>query len=395
MRLWLDSADPTHPESAATWVGEEADIRFRWTAGEGRIDIDGRSDEVEGDPWAILASLREAHPGWWGGYIGYDVKNAKDDLASGNADPVGAPDLVFARFGRVTELGPGACPAWPASDWRCGPLRNRIGKADYVAAVAEAKRRIHEGDVYEVNLSHPLTATFSGDPLAFYLRLREWARVPFGAFFQDGDLAIACASPERFLRIRDGILRSDPIKGTAPRGADPEEDDRLRQALAGSLKNRAENLMIVDLVRHDLSQVCDPGSVTVRDLFAVQTFATVHQMVSVVEGRLRAGVDVVDAVKACFPMGSMTGAPKIAAMRLIDELETWRRGVYSGAVGLISPEGQAQFNVVIRTAVIHRDRLVYGVGGALTSDSDPEQEWEETLLKAKVLGAQLGLEILP
>lgn len=395
MRLWLDSADAAHPESAVSWVGEEADVIFRWRDGIGRVAFEGREHAMDGDPWSSLRTLRAQYPGWWGGYIGYDVKNAKDAVDSRNADLVGAPDLVFARFRRVTPIAPGDLPGWESNPFTCQPLRNTVRRSDYEQAVIEAKRRIREGDVYEVNLSHPLRAAFSGDPLGLYLRLRGKARVPFGAFLQDGGLAVACASPERFIRVRDGILRSDPIKGTSPRGIDEAHDTQLKQALLESPKNRAENLMIVDLVRHDLSQVCEPGSVVVRDLFGIQTFATVHQMVSVVEGRLMADVDTLEAVKACFPMGSMTGAPKIAAMRLIEDLESWRRGVYSGAIGMIAPEGDAQFNVVIRTALIQGGTLVYGVGGAVTSDSDPAAEWEETLVKAKVLGDVVGLEILP
>jgi len=394
VRLWLDSADPAHPASDASWVAEDADVIFRWREGAGHVSTGGQTQRVDGSPWQTLKDLRAAYPGWWGGYIGYDVKNATETLHSRNSDLVGAPDLLFARFRQVSELESGRAPDWQASAFRCGPLRNRVHRRDYEAAVIEAKRRIREGDLYEVNLSHPLCASFEGDPYGLYRRLREHARVPFGAYLQEGDFAVACASPERFLRIQDGVLRSDPIKGTAPRGTDPDEDQRLKAALADSAKNRAENLMIVDLVRHDMSRVCMPGSVVVRDLFGIQTFATVHQMVSAVEGRLAAGLDALDAVSACFPMGSMTGAPKIAAMKWIDALETWRRGVYSGTIGMITPDGDAQFNVVIRSALIRGDTLVYGVGGAITSDSDPAQEWEETLVKARVLTDLIGLEIL-
>jgi para-aminobenzoate synthetase component 1 len=393
VRLWLDSADPSHPASDASWVAEDADVIYRWREGKGDVSTGGHARPLDGNPWEALKALRAAYPGWWGGYIGYDVKNATETLHSRNPDLIDAPDLLFARFRQVRELESGRVPDWQASSYRCGPLRNRIVRCDYEAAVIDAKRRIREGDLYEVNLSHPLFAAFDGDPLALYRRLREHARVPFGAFLQDGDFAVACASPERFLRVQDRILRSDPIKGTSPRGADPVADQSLKAALADSAKNRAENLMIVDLVRHDLSRVCLPGSVVVRDLFGIQTFATVHQMVSVVEGRLDPGVDVVDAIKACFPMGSMTGAPKIAAMRHIESLESWRRGVYSGAIGMIGPDGDAQFNVVIRSALIRGETLVYGVGGAITSDSDPAQEWEETVLKARVLADLIGLEI--
>lgn len=395
MRLWLDSVDPTHPSASVSWAATEPDVVLRWQDGIGSLVSPHGGEALEGDPWACLKQVRSRYPGWWGGYLAYDLKNARDGLHSANPDRVGAPDLVFARFAQVERLPPGGSPRWVAGSYRAGPLRNRLRREAHIGAVREAQRRIREGDVYEVNLSHPLEADFEGDAYALYLDLRARAQVPFGAYMDDGDLRIACASPERFVSLVGGGLRSDPIKGTAPRSDEPEEDARLRSDLASSAKNRAENLMIVDLVRHDFSRVCEPGSVRVRDLFGIQTFRTVHQMVSTVTGQVRKGLATEDVLSACYPMGSMTGAPKIAAMRLIEELESWRRGIYSGAIGMMAPDGDAHFNVCIRTAVIRGGRIVYGTGGAVTSDSDPAQEWDETLVKARVLSGITGLEIVP
>jgi para-aminobenzoate synthetase component 1 len=217
--------------------------------------------------------------------------------------------------------------------------------------------------------------------------MRRRGPVPFAAYLQLDGLAACCASPELYLQKRGERLISDPIKGTRPRGDTPEQDEQICMELQSNLKERAENLMIVDLVRNDFSRVCEAGSVRVSKLFEIQKFATVFQMVSRVEGMLKPSVPPEEALAACFPMGSMTGAPKIRAMELIEQIETYRRGLYSGAIGFFTPEGDFTFNVVIRTAIIRDDKLLYATGGAITADSDPESEWEETWIKARALGA--------
>jgi len=199
-------------------------------------------------------------------------------------------------------------------------------------------------------------------------------------------VAVVGSSPERFLRVEsDGAVESRPIKGTRARGRDPEQDRRLREELAGSAKDRAENLMIVDLVRNDLGRVCATGSVAVPELFAVEEYARVFQMVSTVTGRLAPGRDALDLVRATFPPGSMTGAPKIAAMRLLDRLEPVRRGIYSGAVGWLDARGGADLAVVIRTLLVREGRALLHVGAGIVADSDPRAEWRETLDKAAAL----------
>jgi len=263
-------------------------------------------------------------------------------------------------------------------------LKYSVERDQYLECIKEAKRKISEGDYYELNLSHQLFARFEGDPYALYQKMREVGPVPFGAYMQKENLSVCSMSPERFLAKQGSRVYSQPIKGTIHRGVNETDDRKLREGLRESLKDRAENLMIVDLVRNDLSRIARKGSVEVSELFQIQTFGTVHQMVSTVEAEAETE-NPIEIIKACYPMGSMTGAPKISAMKSIEELENYRRGIYSGAIGYLDPKGDFDFNVVIRTAIISGSNLFYSVGGAITGDSDPEQEWEETLVKARAL----------
>lgn len=377
----LDSQLPSHPSSGRSFLFAGFDAVFRWK------QFHHEAQDAHGDPWKALSRFREQFPGYCCGYLGYDLKNAREALHTTNADDVELPDMWMGRPTRLYILeNNGDVPKISHGDFSIDDLHTRISAATYKSRIEKAQSYIQEGDIYEVNLSHQLEAGFRGDPFDLFIDMRNRGPVPFGAFLKMEDVSACCASPERFLTRNGDSLISDPIKGTRPRGRDAGEDEAIIRELQSSEKDKAENLMIVDLVRNDFSRVCESGSVKVRNLFEIQHFNTVHQMVSRVEGKLNNTVSTEEALAACFPMGSMTGAPKIRAMQIIEELEDYKRGLYSGAIGVITPEGDFNFNVVIRTAIIRNGQLYYAAGGAITADSDPASEWDETLVKSRALG---------
>jgi len=266
------------------------------------------------------------------------------------------------------------------------PLQAHFGRTTYASAVQKCRNHIFCGDVFEICLTHRLEAEQSGTPWDIYQVLRHINPAPFSAWLQFADFQIASASPERFLNLNEkGVAESRPIKGTRPRGKSPAEDAILAKELASSEKDQAENVMIVDLVRNDLGKVCRTGSVIVPEMLVVEKYSSVFQLVSTVQGMLGEDKDAFDLVRACFPGGSMTGAPKIEAMQIIDSLEPVNRGLYSGAIGYIDASGVMDLSIVIRTLVCKDGRVTMGVGGAVVADSDPIREYNETLDKAQAL----------
>jgi para-aminobenzoate synthetase component 1 len=249
---------------------------------------------------------------------------------------------------------------------------------------------IAAGDVFQVNLSQRFVATGRPEPLDLYLRLKAASPAPFAAFLHWDDLAVVSASPELFYQTCGDILVTRPIKGTRPRGPAVDEDERLAAELRSSPKDRAELTMIVDLERNDLGRVCKYGSVAVVDPMKLESFAQVHHLVATVEGTIRPGAGPVDVVRAVFPGGSITGAPKIRAMEIIDELELNRRSLYTGAIGYFSRGGSSAFNIAIRTILVEGNRASFQVGGGIVADSDPEAEYEETLVKGRGMRAVLS-----
>ncbi|MCG5512599.1 aminodeoxychorismate synthase component I [Ectothiorhodospira shaposhnikovii] len=266
-----------------------------------------------------------------------------------------------------------------------GPLRANLSPDAYHQRFDRVQAFIREGDCYQVNLAQRFEAPAQGDAWGAYRRLRELSPAPYGAFLRFPEVAVLSNSPERFLHLRDGTATTCPIKGTRPRGRTPEEDARLREALANSDKDRAENVMIVDLLRNDLGKTCAVGSVAVPELFALESYATVHHLVSTVTGRPAPGRDAVDLLRGCFPGGSITGAPKLRAMEIIELLEPHRRGIYCGAIGYLGFDGAMDTNIAIRTLVHSHGRLRFWAGGGITTGSRMAHEYQETLDKAAAM----------
>jgi para-aminobenzoate synthetase len=295
---------------------------------------------------------------------------------------VTASRLLDIAAGREPESGP-TLQVGPDSGSLPRALSFNRSREQYLADIETAIDHLLAGDSYEICLTNQLSTEVDVDPLDLYRHLRHANPAPFAAYLRFGDLAVLSSSPERFLSVsRDGEAEARPIKGTSRRGSTPEEDATLAAALAADEKNRAENLMIVDLLRNDLGAVCEVGSVEVPEMMAVESYETVHQLVSAVRGRLRPGTSALDCIRSCFPPGSMTGAPKRRTTEILDRLEGGPRGVYSGAIGWLGLGGAADLSVAIRTIVLAAGGATIGAGGAIVLQSDPEREYEEMLLKA-------------
>ena len=357
--------------------------------------------------FTALQTHLHSHSDWLFGYLSYDLKNGLEKLKSQNLDHLDFPELFFFQPKRLWIIKDNRVeahylsPYQPNDDWEqimstsepCEVstekevfMQHRITKADYLSKTQALQQHIARGDIYEVNFCMELYAEDANiEPHTLFQVLNEKAKSPFATFVQIDDKYLLSSSPERFLKRTGDRLISQPIKGTAKRHIDIIQDAVEASQLQKSEKERAENTMIVDLVRNDMSRIATKGSVQVEELCKVYPFAHVHQMISTVVAELQTETCVTDAIAACFPMGSMTGAPKVRAMQLIEQYEETKRGLYSGAVGYIDPNGDFDFNVVIRSLLYRKDTeyLSLQVGSALTANSNPEMEYEECLLKAK------------
>jgi para-aminobenzoate synthetase component 1 len=360
-----------------------------------------------------LADLERLGDGWWAGWLSYDLGREVETLPSLADDDLRLPPLALGRYDAWLEFdherhtvslrgGGDVGPLLRALETSVEPPAHRalagwqssLPRGRYERAVERAVEYIRAGDVFQVNLSHRLSAEWGGDPFALYARLRESSPAPFMALVRLGGADVVSASPERFLAVRGERVETRPIKGTRPRASDPATDSELAAALATSEKDRAENVMIVDLARNDLGRVARYGTVRVERLCELERHPGVHHLVSTVAARLRAGTSAADLVRAAFPPGSVTGAPKVRAMEIIDELEPVRRGPYCGAIGWFQGE-DLELSVAIRTFVAAGGRLHLHVGGAVTADSDPGTEWQETMHKAARLLEAAGGTLAP
>lgn len=398
----LESQLPGHPSSNRSYIAARPEVVISAKNDRIHITAGGKVSERTGNPWEELKQFRREHGEWMFGYLGYDLKNHTEKLTSENPDLTAIPDLwmmVPGFLAEVTEEGVRLIrgdlaelklalesneaynSALPLQLNRIEPLED---EKNYVNKIEKIQELIREGEFYELNYAYPIRAEFSGEGIDLYEAMKRVNPVPFASYISFNGREVICSSPERFLQKSGRKLLSEPIKGTAERSEHPADDRKRKEELL-SEKNRAENLMIVDLVRHDLSLISEPGSVTVEKLFDIQTFGTVHQLISSITSTTKADADPVDIIRACFPMGSMTGAPKIRVMEAIDQLEIFRRGIYSGAIGYFTPDGDFDLNVVIRTAIAENGQLIYPTGGAITSDSVAQDEWMETKIKARAL----------
>lgn len=347
---------------------------------------------------------------WLFGYLSYDLKNDIESLQSNNFDGLNFPDLFFFQPKKVFILKGNEleiqylmlCDDELDEDFEeilkietetfvtlSGvEVKQRISKELYVEKVNQMLHHIHIGDMYEANFCMEFYAENAViNPLEKFQKLNEISQAPFSVFFKNYKNYLLSSSPERYLKKEGEKIISQPIKGTSKRFADPTEDEKSKNILASDAKERAENIMITDLVRNDLSHTAQKGSVEVEELCGIYSFLQVHQMISTVTSRLDSKFSAVDVLKTTFPMGSMTGAPKISVMEIVENLEETKRGLYSGAVGYFTPEGDFDFNVVIRSILYNQENkyVSFSVGSAITSLSIPEKEYEECLLKAKAM----------
>lgn len=344
-----------------------------------------RADDAADLPDAMRALQQARDEGFWlAGYVSYELGHALTPRLAGLMPPDrDVPLILFGVFD-----APRPAPDLPAPTGIALSAPRPLWSRDrYDRAIAAVHRYIEAGDTYQINLTFPMEAEFQGDPLALYAALAARQPVGEGAFVDLGGPVVLSRSPELFFDVdADRRIRTRPMKGTAARHPDPAQDQAAAQALLASEKDRAENLMIVDLLRNDISRICLPGTVHVPQLFKIEGYATVHQMTSTVEGRLRGDAALADILQALFPCGSITGAPKIRAMEIIAELEEQPRGVYCGAIGWVDPAGPMRFNVAIRSPVVTAPgRLRLNVGGGITHDSRAGSEWEEALCKSAFL----------
>ena len=439
--FYLDSGMDPQKLGRYSFMGSDPFLVLRSKGDEITLVKDGVEEKRRGNPFDVLGELLEKYTidngesllpftGGAVGYFSYDLCHFIERLPAGAVDDLQLPECYLGFYDAIVAFDHKENKAYLVStgfpeleegkrrhraEERLNELRNRVmlapppavmeeaksGKgivlkanfshAGYLEAVAKAREYICAGDIFQVNLSQRLEVDMNTTPYELYKRLRKINPAPFANYFNFDGVSIVGASPERFLKVRGNRVETRPIKGTKPRGKTPEEDKALAESLLKSAKDRAENIMIVDLERNDIGRVCRYGTVKVTELAILETYPTVFHLTSTVVGQLREGKSRIDLLKATFPGGSITGAPKVRAMEIIDELEPTRRSVYTGALGYLSFGGDMDMDIVIRTIIVKDGRAYFQVGGAIVYDSQPEAEYIETLDKGRALIQALNL----
>lgn len=443
----LDSPEPGHDNSNPvrySFIGYNPFAIIRSFQDDIHVFQDGKPTSQRGNPLDLLEELLNRYRlkiinssipliGGAVGYIGYEMRHFIEKVPGKNKDDLLMPHLYFAFYDCIVaydHLKKKACiissglpeddgerrlkragerikefkhkfgTRSDSSQYGSGYYRDTSGisiksnftKDKYLQAVKKVKDYIAAGDIFQANLSQRFETEIPVTPFMLYSRLRRVNPSPFSAYLNYPEGVIACSSPERFLRVTGDRIETRPIKGTRPRGKTQAEEYKMAQALRTSPKDRAENIMIVDLERNDLGRVCQYGSIIVDELTALETFPTVFHLTSTISGRLQPGKSIIDLIKATFPGGSITGAPKVRAMEIIDELEPNQRGPYTGSLGYLSFNGNADLNIIIRTFILKGNKAYFSVGGGIVHDSQPEVEYQETLDKARGLLKALNLE---
>jgi len=443
--FFLDSAGGRFFGARYSFLGSNPFLVFKCTGRDISIEQNGCVKQLREDPFVFLKNLLGSFkvtaetplPPYIGGavgYFGYDLVRLIEDIPEKARDDITVPDCCLGFYGAAIIVDHHEQKVWIASSGlpeetpslqrakalddiahiaalladtstahcrhpakelpHSSALSAQFDRDSYCQAIAAVKRHIAEGDIYQVNLSQRFSCPASIiPPFGLFKKLRTVSPAPFGAFFNGGDHHLICSSPERFLRISGSMVETRPIKGTRPRGATATEDRRLRDELLASAKDRAELIMIVDLERNDLGRVCRFGSIQTSELISLETHPVVHHLVATIRGELAAGYDHVDCLRACFPGGSITGAPKIRAMEIIEELEPCRRKVYTGSLGYLGFNGESDLNILIRTILHAQDSYYFHVGGGIVADSVPDLEYEETLHKARGIMEALGMTV--
>ena len=429
-----------------SFVGSQPFLIFRSKGTNLQLDWGAHIEKRSGNPFDVLREILNQFqslplPGslpFIGGvgYLGYPLRCFIEELPTTTHDPLNLPDCYFAFYDAVVAFDhqsnqvylcrsnaggstpnhyqqqieklrsmllsknqpPQLCPEafeFQASHFTKSPIKSNFSKVDYLSTVQRAKAYIASGDIYQVNLSQQLSIPCDLPPPELYTRLRRLSPVPYGAYLHCDDFHVLAASPERFLHFSPitRTVETRPIKGTRPRGLTPELDQKLAAELLQSEKDLAELLMIVDLERNDLGRVCEIASIHVPERVALESYSNIHHLVATVSGTLRKDADRIDLLKSCFPGGSITGAPKIRAMQLIDELEPINRGIYTGAIGYFGFDGTMDLNIAIRTCILKNGCAYFHVGGGIVADSEPEAEYQETLDKASSWIAALETNI--